>query len=379
MTAGARSMRFAMIGCGRVARELHLPAWSTLPQAQLALACDPSPAARDGVLRCYPRALGVSELEEVLERKEELDFVVLGTPGDQHARAAERLLAEGLSVLCEKPLTLDAPSAHRLFDLAAAHGVTLCPIHNYRFKSNSLKARLFHRAGLLGDIDLVTVRFRSGSLFDEPARWMRDERGHRALLFEIGYHFVDLALLFLGPLAEIRTVDADEDSMGLRYVVFTTVHQNGARGQFELMVDAKCRSTDLEIFGENGALALQFFPDGLRSLPGRDSPLHRCVGEARRLAQFAAHTAREKLGWGIARRAIPHARLFAAFLSALRGEGRVPVGREDAMLTLETLDQVARRAYRRPAVNRSPSTAPVSAADLTHRYCADRVASGQSR
>jgi predicted dehydrogenase len=353
----ARVMRFAMVGCGRVARDLHLPAWSTLPRAQLAVACDPSPAACESVLRYYPRARAVAELDSVLQAKDELDFVVLGTPGDTHAQPAERLLAGGLNVLCEKPLTLDAPAARRLFDLAAAAGVTLCPIHNYRFKENSLKALALHRAGTLGDIGLVNVRFHSGSLFDEPAPWMRDERGHRALLFEIGYHFVDLALLFLGPLAEIPAVDADEDSMGLRYVAFTTLHQNGARGLFELMVDAKCRSTDIEVLGEKGALALQFFPDGFRTLPSRDSPLHRCLGETIRLGQFAAHAVREKVGRGIPRRAMPHARLFSAFMDALSGKGEMPVDRESAMLTLEVLDQVARRAYRSAGEPSSPGLA----------------------
>lgn len=349
MKTDTSRFRFGMVGCGRVAREIHFPAWSTLPRANLVAVCDPSPTALEEVRRCYPEAHRLRELSGLLELKGQLDFVVLATPGIAHAADAERLLNAGFNVLCEKPLTLGADSARRLFALAERQGVTLCPIHNYRFKSNSLQALSLHRAGCLGDISLVNVQFRSGSLFDEPAHWMREERRHRALLFEIAYHFVDLALIFLGPLASMPALDADEDSMGLRYVTFTTLHQNGARGLFELMVDARCRSTEIELFGENGALSLQFFPDGFRALPGRDSPLHRMTGEMVRLAQFLAYAVRQKLLGGIPRQAMAHARLFAGFLDRVAGRGPVPVSPASAMLTIEVLDQVARRAYRMPA------------------------------
>jgi predicted dehydrogenase len=201
------------------------------------------------------------------------------------------------------------------------------------------------RKGALGDIAAVNVTSRSGPLFAEPSAWRRQERESRTLLFDFGIHLVDIALFFLGPVRSLRFVDADIDSTGLQRVVFSTIHDNGARGTFDFMLDAASASTEIEVFGESQAVALQFFPDGLRVIPSLDTPLHKSLAEAGRLYDYAWGRVGEILLRRVSHRARSHARLFSEYVASLRGRHPNPVPPEQVLQTIELLDTVTARAY----------------------------------
>jgi predicted dehydrogenase len=345
-----RSWRFGIIGCGGVVEELHLPAWRMLPDVELVALCDSSTARLDAVGARYPAARRYLEVEEFLSSASDLDFVVLATPARSHPALAGRAIRQGLHLLCEKPLAFSAGDASALFDLAERNGVMLTCIHNYRFKDNSQQALQAQARGQLGDIVAVNVCFRSGPLFEERPPWRRRERENRILLFDIGIHFVDLALLFLGPVETLRFVDASVDQVGIQRVVFTTAHRSGCRGLFEMMVDASNCRTEIEILGESRSMALQFFPNGFRMLPPRETPLHRAIADARRLLAYGRQALPGWIGAPNSSRANSHAELFRRFVGALGGSADNPVPRGGVIETIALLDNVARLAYGETAI-----------------------------
>lgn len=347
MSSNTPPLRFGVIGCGRVVQDLHLPAWRAVPQAQLVAACDADDRALQTMGAVHPAVRLYRDVEALLSARD-LDFVVLATPGASHRVIGEQVLRRGLPVLCEKPLALTVGDAEHLFRVADQEGVMLTPIHNYRYKDNARAALALYARRALGDVVCVDLRFRSGSLFDEPKPWMRLERQNRILLFDFAYHTVDLALLFLGPVREVRFVDAEVDHLGLQYVVFGTLHEHGGRGLFELMLDASSLRTELEVLGEQRGVALDFFPDGFRVLPRRDTPIHRGLADARRAVRFAANRLRERREDGTSYRAVPHARAFRAFVEALQRRRANPVSPRSVVQTLSLLSTVSERAYHPP-------------------------------
>jgi len=341
-----QEVRFGLVGCGHVVQELHLPAWSAVPEARLVAICDSSQASLDAVSRRVPAARRYTSIDDFMSDNAGLSFIVLATPGVTHIELAPKILAKGINLLCEKPLALTAADAHRMCALADETGALLTSIHNYRFKENTREALRAMRKGRLGDIVAVNLKFRSGGLFGEQVPWRRHERQNRTLLFESGIHLVDIAMLFLGPLKSLRFVDADVDSLGIQRVVFGTLHENGARGVFDLMVDASSTSTEIEVLGEAAGLALQLFPQGFRMLPRRDDPLHRGLAEGRRLFDFV----RDAIGVKFLRpkcphRARSHADLFRAFVGALHGNEPNPVPGRELLQLIQLLDEVATRSY----------------------------------
>ncbi len=342
----SQEVRFGLVGCGHVVQELHLPAWSVIPDAKLVAICDSSQTSLDAVSRRVPAARRYTSFDDFLSDNTGLSFVVLATPGITHLELAQKILAKGINLLCEKPLALNAADAHRMCALADETDAMLTAIHNYRFKENTQQALDAMRKGRLADIVALNLKFRSGALFSEQVPWRRHERENRTLLFESAIHLVDIAMLFLGPLKSLRFVDADLDSLGIQRVVFGTLHESGARGLFDLMVDASSTSTEIEVLGESAGLSLQFFPQGFRMLPARDNPFHRGLAEGRRILDFARDTIGEKfLGPKCSHRTRSHADLFRAFVGALYGNRPNPVPGRELLQTIQLLDDVANRSY----------------------------------
>jgi predicted dehydrogenase len=308
---------------------------------------DSSEQAARSLAALIPGVCVYHDFDSLLRASSKFDFAVLATPGVTHQELGTQLLKRGLHLLCEKPLALTAESAARMYKIADSRCVLLTPIHNYRFRDNALAALSDSVRAALGDVVTATLRFHSGSLFDEPVRWVREERKYKVLLFDWAYHFVDLALLFLGPVQELRFVDAEEDNLGLRYVVFGTLHRNGARGLFELKIEASSCRTELELAGEGRTLMLEFFPNGFRLLPRRDTPIHRALYDFERIWRYSSAKVRERLGRTLPERCAGHERIFRAFIASLRCPVRNPVSRDSALETVSLLDAVAQRAYSR--------------------------------
>jgi predicted dehydrogenase len=95
-----------------------------------------------------------SSAEELVDA-EDVDVVHICTPNHLHAPLAERAIAAGKHVICEKPLSTDVDSSRRLVDLAAtAVGVTAVPFV-YRFYPTVRDARGRVRRGEVGSLRLL--------------------------------------------------------------------------------------------------------------------------------------------------------------------------------------------------------------------------------
>ena len=86
----------------------------------------------------------------------DVDVVHLCTPLETHAELAERAIRSGHHVLVEKPLAQNQRITADLLQLAAAHGVVLCPVHQFLFQEGVRRVRLMlPMIGPLLHLDLV--------------------------------------------------------------------------------------------------------------------------------------------------------------------------------------------------------------------------------
>jgi predicted dehydrogenase len=345
MAVNKQLLQFGIIGCGRIVQGVHLSAWRAIKHVRLVAICDPFDSALQAISARYPKVRKYSDVDSFLADAGDLDFVVLATPADSHFAIGEKILRNKRHLLCEKPLALNERDAQHLYDVAETEGVILTPIHNYKYRDSVMKALSYAENGALGDVVSFTVRYKFGSLFKNPVLWRREERKQRVLLFDIAFHSGYLAFLFAGALSSVRFVDAEVDSAGLQYVVFGTLHNNGCRGLFELMLDASCYKAEMEVLGERGGFMLDFLPHGFRVLPRCDTPLHRGRGDLRLLFNFASASAKSRLLRELPARAIPHSRLFSAFIDTIRTGAPNPVSKAETMQTISLLSQVAKFAY----------------------------------
>jgi predicted dehydrogenase len=141
-----------------------------------------------------------SSAEELVDA-DDVDVVHICTPNHLHAPLAERAIAAGKHVICEKPLSTGVDSSRRLADLAAtAIGVTAVPFV-YRFYPTVRDARGRVRRGDVGPLRLLHGTYLQDWLSrPDDHNWRVDPSlggGSRAF-GDIGVHWCDLVEFVTG-------------------------------------------------------------------------------------------------------------------------------------------------------------------------------------
>src|SRR5258708_30306294 len=103
-----KNLGVAIVGCGGITLQNHLPGLALCPQVRVTALCDSDPAvlkkASDysGVQTCS------SDYSEVVKR-DDVQAVIIATPNFLHAPIALAAIAAGKHVFCEKPIALNYP------------------------------------------------------------------------------------------------------------------------------------------------------------------------------------------------------------------------------------------------------------------------------
>lgn len=193
-----KTLKTAIIGGGRIAEMSHVPALRACgEEVELCAVCGRSPekvqamAARCGIPHAY------TDAEEMLDA-ERPDLVVICTPNASHGPYTAMCLSRGIHVLCEKPVTIDAAEAERLYALAEEKGVTLTACQSRRFRPEWLAARQAVASGLLGQVyyaDLVWVRKRGIPTWGSFHKKAENSGG---VMADLGVHGLDSLIWMVG-------------------------------------------------------------------------------------------------------------------------------------------------------------------------------------
>ncbi|MFN8051585.1 MAG: Gfo/Idh/MocA family oxidoreductase [Acidimicrobiales bacterium] len=150
-----RALRAGVVGTGGISKE-HLAFLAASPRAELVGVCDVSPAAVAHAAETYGTTAYAS-VAAMLEGASP-DVVHVLTPPTTHIAIAEQCLAAGAHVVCEKPITLDAPSLEGLLATAERAGRRIVENHNYRFNPEVVHIDGLVAAGTLGRVAEVEIR-----------------------------------------------------------------------------------------------------------------------------------------------------------------------------------------------------------------------------
>jgi UDP-N-acetyl-2-amino-2-deoxyglucuronate dehydrogenase len=335
-------MRCAIVGAGAVVEDLHLSAFRGLRGVELAAVCEPDPERlrRIQAISSVPRAY--ESLDELIAREPPLDFVDIATPAHTHYELVKQALDAGLNVLVEKPLALTAEEGADLDRLAQLRGRKLSVLQTYRFRTPALAAEQAIGSGSLGTITKIGAAVRLG--FDplfERRGWDWGEKGTRLLLYELGIHYVDLAVHYAGPVRKVLGFHAmtDPTTGGVTAISALLQHEGGAVTDLDLAFMTPSRFIRLDLFGTSGHAVMKLWPESFASWTGQIHPLKELKSELRRTKDFVKDAVADRLRAKVKRRAVSHFRLMEAFVAALEDPAReVPVTAASAVQTLEALD-----------------------------------------
>jgi len=255
-----KQIRWAIVGCGDIARKRVAPAINTDENSSLEMVI-----RRDaGKVKRFAEEFGsrkyATDISEAL-RDEEVDAVYIATPVNLHMEQTVASAEAGKHVLCEKPMAMNADECRRMISAARQNGVTLGVAYYRRFYPKVERVKALLDSGELGRIVLVSINLRGwyNPAPDDPKRWrIFKDVGGGGPLMDVGSHRLDLLVYFFGlperVTARCRTLVHDwdvEDSVSLLMEL-----KNGASAVAQVLWSTKAGANSMEIIGERGGIAL---------------------------------------------------------------------------------------------------------------------------
>mgnify|MGYP000754832565 FL=1 len=257
-----------------------------------ALSADPARAresARELGIAADRTYVSFEEMARVESQREDgVQAVAIVTPNHLHFEPAKALLAAGIHVICDKPLTNDYAQAQELAEIVSRSKAQFAVTYNYSGYPLVREARHLVSSGALGAIRLVQVEYPQDWLAtnieadgQKQAAWRTDpaRAGEGGSIGDIGTHAFHLAGFVSGMqptslLADLtafvpgRVLD-DNAHILLRYA-------SGARGMLwaSQVAAGQENALRLRVYGEAGSL--EWFQENPNQL------IHRPLGEPMR-------------------------------------------------------------------------------------------------
>lgn len=196
----------AIIGCGRIARNAHLPALTQMDDVRIKYACDVLQDKAEKLKADFPKIENVITDYRQALADEEVEAVFVLTPNYSHYTITMDALKAGKHVLCEKPITVNYELSCEMAKEANARGLMLnigvCNRHN---KSVEILEEMY-REGKFGKVYHVYCSFRSfRSIPGLGGAFTTKSQSGGGVLIDWGVHFLDLILYILGG-AKLKSV-----------------------------------------------------------------------------------------------------------------------------------------------------------------------------
>jgi predicted dehydrogenase len=203
-------LRVALIGYGLAGAAFHAPLIAAVPGLEMTAVVTRDGGRRAQVADRYPDAELFEDPESIWELPDRFDLVVIAAPNRAHARLAGTALEAGLPAVVDKPLAISAQEARGLVDLARRKGLALIPFQNRRWDGDFLTVRRLLERGEVGQALRFESRFeRWRPQVSEGWRESPEPDDAGGVLYDLGSHLVDQALLLFGP---TRRVYAELDA-----------------------------------------------------------------------------------------------------------------------------------------------------------------------
>lgn len=198
----SHTLNFAIIGCGGITLQNHLPGLALCPDVKVTALCDTDPATLERARQQTGVAITSTRSAEIVQR-DDIHAVIIATPNFTHAPIALDAIAHGKHVLCEKPLALNRTDARAMAEAAERAGVRHMTAFTYRFVPAMRYLAHLVKRGDLGQ----PYHYRSCRLQDWGTRsvgWRQVKRlAGTGELGDMLSHRIDFAHLLVGPMQRL--------------------------------------------------------------------------------------------------------------------------------------------------------------------------------
>lgn len=193
-----KKIKVAVIGCGTIARNSHLPSYAKNPLVEIKYLVDIKQERAIEMAEKYNVPNTFADFREILDDKE-VEAVSICTPNDTHAPIAIECLNAGKNVLCEKPASINLELVMKMKEAADRNGKILSIGVVNRFNTAVNKIKTLIESGELGKIYHIYCSFRSHrSIPGLGGQFTTKEIAGGGVLIDWGVHFLDLIFYCIG-------------------------------------------------------------------------------------------------------------------------------------------------------------------------------------
>ncbi|MFE2501758.1 Gfo/Idh/MocA family oxidoreductase [Streptomyces rubiginosohelvolus] len=344
-------LRVALVGYGLAGSVFHAPLVSVTDGLVLDTVVTSNEERRAEARAAHPEVWFAASPDELWERADELDLVVIASPNKTHVPLATAVLKAGLPVVVDKPIAGTAAEARELAALAEERGLLLSVFQNRRWDNDFRTLAALIADGELGEVQRFESRFE---------RWRPQLKGGwresgdpdeiGGLLYDLGSHVVDQALVLFGAAVQVYAESdvrrpgaaADDDT----FIAIT--HENGVRSHLYVSATTAQLGPRFRVLGSAaGYVKYGLDPqeaalrEGLRPVAGE--PWGEEVEE---LWGRIGSGESPLTGGGTPVRTLPgdYPAYYAAVAAAVRGTGDNPVTALQAAAALDVLEAARRSA-----------------------------------
>lgn len=325
MNQVAGMVNWGIIGCGDVCEVKSGPAFNKIPHSKLvAVMRRDAEKVKDFATRHQVSKYYTDPNELILDP--DVNAIYIATPPSFHELYTEQALAQGKPVYVEKPVTLHSESLIRMIEAEKKYNGKVSVAHYRRALPLFIKIKELLHSGVLGKIRLVLLNTLQPPVSKIVAQTGGNWRINPALsgggLFhDLSPHQLDILYwLFGAPLAtDVQVVnqgklyDAPDLTM-LRLQFANDIYFNGT---WSFNVAEQAATDTCEIIGDRGNLRFSFFRVSTIELNNEDGK------------QFIEASYPENIQ-------LPHIRNVVQYF---RGEGSNPCSLEEALVTMQIMDQ----------------------------------------
>jgi predicted dehydrogenase len=343
--------RVGLVGYGLAGRVFHAPLIQRTEGLQVSSVVTSDAARAAQAAKDIPGARVIDNADALFDDDAHVDVVVVAAANAAHVPLARRAVRAGVPVVVDKPLAPDASGARALVREAEDAGVLLTVFQNRRWDNDFLTVQALVASGRLGDVHRFESRFERWMPALRQGSWREDPRpgAGAGLLWDLGSHIVDQAVLLFGP-ASVVCAELDRRRPGSKVdddVFIALTHTSGVRSHLWASAVATRPGPRFRVLGSKAGYVRHGLDPQEGQLKDGLGP-----GDPGWGAQPASYDG--TLGVGDHLDSFPtvpgaYETFYAMLAAALDGRGPVPVDPWDAVRVIEILEAARLAASGAPA------------------------------
>ncbi len=259
-TISDRRVRFALVGCGRIAQNHFGALKQHNNQAELVDVCDVDPTSLESASR-LTSARPWTKLGDMLKQTT-ADVVILTTPSGLHADQAVAIAKSGRHVITEKPMATRWQDGLRMVKACDEAGVRLFVVKQNRRNATLQMLKQAVEARRFGRIYMVNINVfwtRPQEYYD-AAKWRGTWEFDGGAFMNQASHYVDLLDWLIGPVESLQAYtgtlarDIQVEDTG----VVSLRWRSGAMGSMNvtMLTYPKNLEGSITILGEKGTVRI---------------------------------------------------------------------------------------------------------------------------